>query len=291
MSKLMHTEVRLAVNEPLQQPNERPRVFRRTDIPEIRDPIATIYLVLNRHLGCEHYSTVELARLGQPPQDTQEEPPSPPLLPLSEMAEKKNWTLQLKGPLSEPSEIRQLSQDMHTAILDYSKKIDLTSADGEDTTYHGALGEQVAAACMPSKQLDSRTLSPLSSRLHHTATMAERVQMERLLTSTISVESTLRLEAHSTAQSPHKVLVVGVEGVGKSTFVNSAIRKLIKGDGKLDTNKELAIEQYFSELRADEEDWGKDAVTNAEELLQAELEDEDGPYAIVRCLSHRQIGN
>ena len=98
-----------------------------------------------------------------------------------------------------PTATRDLAQKMTDLISDYIERVGLTKSAPDDECYIDRLG----------------------AKMYH---LKERAQ---------SINVDMYCHAYSEAQDPFKIVVVGVEGSGKSTMVNSLLRRLMQTDDKL----------------------------------------------------------
>lgn len=90
-----------------------------------------------------------------------------------------------------------------------------------------------------------------------------------------SIKMQASLEAHSEGQSCFKVIVVGVEGSGKSTTLNHLLRNLMQPEHAAD--QPSRVKQRFSKRFAGEPTFSTTDIDAADKDLFEKLYDEDGP--------------
>lgn len=106
-------------------------------------------------------------------------------------------------------------------------------------------------------------LDSLGQKMYHLADAAKQIKLQMF-------------ESRSTEQQPHKVVVVGVPGAGKTTTINHCSRRLAKSDEKLGVanGPTLTITQKFTKRHAHEsprESVDEALLRSAEDALEAEV--------------------
>ena len=92
-----------------------------------------------------------------------------------------------------------------------------------------------------------------------------------------SIKMQASFEAHSEGQSCFKVIVVGVEGSGKSTTLNFLLRNLMQAEHAADAP--LQVTQRFSNRYPGETKLATEDIVAADQELHASIFSDGGPFA------------
>lgn len=205
---------------------------------------ATIYLHDTQSGANEHIKDIKLTRTQGPPKRKETAEPAPRELVPIDKDDAQKWTQRLCT--SGSAVTSSLAQTMLDALNAYIDHLGLTPGqESGDEFYFDRLGTKMHALVDTTKQI--------------------KMQM---------------YAAHSEAHAPFKIVVVGVEGAGKSTTVNQLTRNLAKDDANLAEANPTSqpTKTTFSRRYADEPLLDQSAIASAEEQLELQLEDPDSEF-------------